>query len=111
MKITEHESFYQRHLVSARELTREDVCSILKHSNWYKQKEQEKHFLAKLLAGNIIASCFFEPSTRTRLSFESAANRLGARVIGFSNDDNLSIRKGESLQDTIRVISGYADLI
>src|SRR5438132_12083772 len=62
-----------------------------------------------VLKDKIIAHCFFEPSTRTRLSFESATLRLGANVIGFSNDESLSIRKGETLHDTIRVIADYAD--
>ncbi|MDR2890020.1 MAG: aspartate carbamoyltransferase [Alistipes sp.] len=65
----------------------------------------------RLLEGKIVASLFFEPSTRTRLSFESAINRLGARVIGFSDATNTSVSKGESLHDTISVISSYCDMI
>lgn len=65
----------------------------------------------QLLNDKVIAHCFFEPSTRTRLSFESATLRLGGRVIGFSSDESLSIQKGETLHDTIRVISHYADLL
>jgi aspartate carbamoyltransferase catalytic subunit len=65
----------------------------------------------KLLEGRIIATLFFEPSTRTRLSFESAINRLGARVIGFSDVANTSVSKGETLHDTISVISNYCDMI
>lgn len=64
-----------------------------------------------LIKDKIIAHCFFEPSTRTRLSFEAATLRLGGNVIGFSTDENLSTKKGETLHDTIRVISDYADLI
>lgn len=64
-----------------------------------------------LLKDRIIAHCFFEPSTRTRLSFESATLQMGGSVIGFSSDEALSIRKGETLHDTIRVVSEYADLI
>lgn len=64
-----------------------------------------------LLNNKIIAHCFFETSTRTRLSFETAALRLGGNVIGFSSDASLSVQKGETLHDTIRVISSYADLI
>jgi aspartate carbamoyltransferase catalytic subunit len=64
-----------------------------------------------LLQGKVIASLFFEPSTRTRLSFESAMNRLGARVIGFSDASNTSVSKGETLHDTISVISNYCDMI
>lgn len=65
----------------------------------------------KLLDGKIIASIFFEPSTRTRLSFETAANRLGARVVGFSDVKNTSVSKGETLKDTITMVANYADLI
>ena len=65
----------------------------------------------RLLYGKVVASLFFEPSTRTRLSFESAINRLGARVIGFSDMNNTSVTKGETLHDTIRVISNYCDMI
>jgi len=60
--------------------------------------------------GLILASCFFEPSTRTRLSFEAAMLRLGGSVIGFSESENTSTKKGESLADTMRVIGGYCDL-
>ncbi len=59
----------------------------------------------------MVASLFFEPSTRTRLSFETAANRLGARVIGFSDAGNTSVSKGETLKDTIKMVSNYVDLI
>ncbi|MBX3708477.1 MAG: aspartate carbamoyltransferase, partial [Gammaproteobacteria bacterium] len=64
-----------------------------------------------LLANKIIAHCFFEPSTRTRLSFETATLRLGGSVVGFSSDEALSIQKGETLHDTIRMVTEYADLI
>ena len=73
--------------------------------------EFEKDPDQRLLEGKIIASLFFEPSTRTRLSFESAANRLGARVIGFSDTTNTSVTKGESFHDTIMTISNYCDMI
>lgn len=63
------------------------------------------------LAGKVVATCFFEPSTRTRLSFETAAQRLGARVIGFADAKVTSEAKGETLEDTARTVSGYADLI
>ncbi|MCL1806243.1 MAG: aspartate carbamoyltransferase [Oscillospiraceae bacterium] len=65
----------------------------------------------ELLKGRIMASLFFEPSTRTRLSFESAMLRLGGRVIGFSDGSLSSTAKGESLSDTIRMVSHYADCI
>jgi len=60
--------------------------------------------------GKILATCFYEPSTRTRLSFESAMTRLGGRVIGFADANSSSAAKGESVSDTIRVISCYADI-
>ncbi len=63
------------------------------------------------LKGKILASCFFEPSTRTRLSFEAAMLRLGGSVIGFSEGSSTSVQKGESLSDTIRIISNLSDLI
>ena len=61
--------------------------------------------------GKVVATLFFEPSTRTRLSFETAANRLGARVIGFSDPKATSSSKGETLKDTIKMVSNYADII
>ncbi len=64
-----------------------------------------------LLKGKILASCFYEPSTRTRLSFESAMYRLGGSVIGFADSNNTSTQKGESLGDTIRMIEHYADIL
>lgn len=99
-------SLYQRDIVSVKQLSQADVELILATA---------KTLLAKphptLLSHKIIASCFFEPSTRTRLSFETATLRLGGQSIGFASDDSLSVQKGESLHDTIRVINDYADLI
>ena len=71
----------------------------------------EKNSYRDLLNGKVISSLFFEPSTRTRLSFESAINRLGGRVIGFSDIETTSSTKGETLHDTIKIISNYCDLI
>ena len=65
----------------------------------------------KILDGRVVATLFFEPSTRTRLSFETAANRLGARVIGFTDPKVTSSSKGETLKDTIMMVSNYADII
>ncbi len=73
--------------------------------------EFEKEPTQKLLEGKVIATLFFEPSTRTRLSFESAINRLGGKIIGFSDASNSSVSKGETLNDTIRTVSNYCDLI
>jgi aspartate carbamoyltransferase catalytic subunit len=71
----------------------------------------EKNPNQNLLDGKVVASLFFEPSTRTRLSFETAINRLSGRVIGFSDSSSSSVSKGETLHDTIRMVSNYADLI
>ncbi len=74
-------------------------------------QEFEKFPNRELLKGKVVATLFFEPSTRTRLSFETAANRLGARVIGFSDAKASSVTKGETLKDTILMVSNYADVI
>lgn len=74
-------------------------------------QEFEKHPNRELLKGKVVATLFYEPSTRTRLSFETAANRLGARVIGFSDAKASSVSKGETLKDTILMVSNYADII
>lgn len=74
-------------------------------------EEFEKHPNRKILDGRVIATLFFEPSTRTRLSFETAANRLGARVIGFTDPKVTSSSKGETLKDTILMVGNYADVI
>ena len=74
-------------------------------------QEFECHPNRKILDGKIVATLFFEPSTRTRLSFETAANRLGAKVIGFADPKVTSGTKGETLKDTIMMVSNYADII
>ncbi len=74
-------------------------------------KEFEMHPNREILKGKVVATLFFEPSTRTRLSFETAANRLGANVIGFSDAKVTSATKGETLKDTILMVSNYADVI
>ena len=71
----------------------------------------EKNPNQDILKGKVISTLFFEPSTRTRLSFESAINRLGGRIIGFTDASSSSVKKGESLKDTIRTVSNYCDLI
>lgn len=74
-------------------------------------QEFEKYPDRELLKGKVVATLFYEPSTRTRLSFETAANRLGAKVIGFSDAKASSVSKGETLKDTILMVSNYADVI
>lgn len=99
-------AFYQLDLISIRDLSKEQILQIMAVAKQF--KENQPH---DLLKHKIIASCFFEPSTRTRLSFEAAALKLGAQLIGFSDAENTSIKKGETLHDTIKMIEGYADLI
>jgi len=97
---------YGRDIISTRELDLSQIEQILQTTSALKAQP-----LPDLLKGKIIAHCFFEPSTRTRLSFETATLRLGGNVIGFSNDESLSIKKGETLYDTMQVIANYADLL
>jgi aspartate carbamoyltransferase catalytic subunit len=93
-------------LISISDLSKEEIEKILKRAAEFKKKPPKD-----LLRGKILASCFFEPSTRTRLSFESAMLKLGGQVVGFSDAASTSVRKGETLSDTMRVIGGLADLI
>lgn len=92
--------------VTIADLSREEILYLISMA-----EEFEKHPNRELLKGKVIATLFFEPSTRTRLSFETAANRLGARVIGFADPKVTSGTKGETLKDTILMVSNYADVI
>lgn len=98
--------FFNKDIISIRDLSLTEINLILKLAKKFKKNPPKKYLLNK-----IIAHCFFEPSTRTRLSFETATLRLGGQVIGFSNSENISTKKGENLSDTIKTISCYADLI
>ncbi|MFX1324293.1 MAG: aspartate carbamoyltransferase [Promethearchaeota archaeon] len=100
-----HEKFKEG-IISAKQFDREDIEYILK-----KGKEMIYIKNSNLLNGKILATLFFEPSTRTRLSFESAMYRLGGNVIGFHSGDVSSIKKGESIADTIRTVENYSDCI
>ena len=95
-----------RSLVSIDDFSTDEIIKILDLT-----EEFEKQPTSKLLDGKVIATLFFEPSTRTRLSFESAINRLGGKIVGFSDASNSSISKGETLNDTIRTVTNYCDLI
>ncbi|GAP44305.1 aspartate carbamoyltransferase [Lentimicrobium saccharophilum] len=95
-----------RSLVSITDYTKEEYIKILNLA-----EEFEKNPTQRILEDFVVATLFFEPSTRTRLSFESAASRLGAKVIGFSDASNSSVSKGESLKDTILTVSNYSDII
>lgn len=96
-----------RHLMSPLDFTAEELDRLFDLANNI-ERHPEKY--AHICDGKILATCFYEPSTRTRLSFESAMTRLGGRVIGFSDAASSSASKGESVSDTIRVISCYADI-
>jgi len=93
-------------LVSIADYSKKDILRILELA-----VEFEKDPYQQLLNKNVIATLFFEPSTRTRLSFESAISRLGGKVIGFSDSTSTSVQKGETLKDTIKTVSNYCDLI
>jgi len=95
-----------RSLVSIDDLTTDEILQILDLA-----MEFEKQPIQKLLEGKVCATLFFEPSTRTRLSFESAISRLGGKIIGFSDSSSTSVSKGETLNDTIRTVSNYCDCI
>ena len=92
--------------VTIAEHSKEKILYLLEMAQQFEKRPNRK-----LLNGKVVATLFFEPSTRTRLSFETAVNRLGGRVIGFSDASNTSTSKGESLKDTIMMVSNYADLI
>lgn len=99
-------NFKGRNIVSIRDFSREDILHILKTA-----KLMEKKSFSTLLKERILGSLFFEPSTRTRLSFSSAMEGLGGNVIGFAEAKESSTAKGESLQDSIKIIQGYCDVI
>ena len=95
-----------RSLVSIDDISKNEILELLERARYF-----QEHPNSHLLDGKVVATLFFEPSTRTRLSFETAVNRLGGRVIGFSDAATSSASKGETLKDTIKMVSNYADLI
>lgn len=97
---------HKQDFVTIADLSREEILYLLDMA-----REFELHPNRELLKGRVVATLFFEPSTRTRLSFETAANRLGARVIGFTDAKVTSATKGETLKDTILMVANYADVI
>lgn len=96
-----------RHLMSPLDFSVEELDKLLDLAN---DIEANPKKYAHICDDKILATCFYEPSTRTRLSFESAMMRLGGKVLGFASADSSSAAKGESVSDTIRVISCYADI-
>jgi len=100
--------FEDRDIISIKDFSREEINYI------FKIAKSMEPFAAKgsdMLKGKILATLFFEPSTRTRLSFESAMHRLGGSTIGFAEAEIASVKKGENLADTIRTVDNYADVI
>jgi len=93
-------------IISMRSLKKEQIEKILEMARKLEENPQPE-----LLKGRVVSALFFEPSTRTRLSFYSAAQRLGAQVLGFDSPDGTSLKKGESLSDTIRMAEAYSDVI
>jgi aspartate carbamoyltransferase catalytic subunit len=96
-----------RHIISIGDFNRKEIDALLDHARQIDQQKYDKN----VLYGKILATLFFEPSTRTRMSFESAMARLGGTSLSVGSVEACSIAKGETLADTIRVVSGYADTI
>lgn len=96
----------KRDLISITDYSKEEYLRIMELA-----AEFEKNPNQDLLKGKVVASLFFEPSTRTRLSFETAISRLGGRIIGIADPGSSSVTKGETLHDTIKMVTNYADLI
>ncbi|MDD5570271.1 MAG: aspartate carbamoyltransferase [Bacteroidales bacterium] len=99
-------SLKSRSLVSINDFTKEEQLQVLELAQSF-----EKNPVQDILKEKVVATLFFEPSTRTRLSFESAVSRLGGKIIGVSDVTSSSLQKGESFRDTIKTISNYSDLI
>jgi aspartate carbamoyltransferase catalytic subunit len=100
--------FLGKDIVSIRDFTREEIDHILKTTDKVEPLARKG---SDMLHGKILATAFFEPSTRTRLSFESAMYRLGGACVGFADPRAASVEKGENLADTVRVIENYADAL
>ncbi|MDR2682973.1 MAG: aspartate carbamoyltransferase [Dysgonamonadaceae bacterium] len=92
--------------VSIVDCSKEDILHLIQKAGSFERCPSQR-----ILEGKVCATLFFEPSTRTRLSFETAVNRLGGRIIGFSDAATTSSSKGETLKDTIKMVSNYADVI
>jgi len=100
--------FTGRDIISIRDFSREEIDYILRIAKAMEPLAQKG---SDMLKGKILATLFFEPSTRTRLSFEAAMHKLGGSTIGFAEAEIASVRKGENLADTVRTVENYADVI
>ena len=96
----------KKSLVSIDQCSKDDILRIIRNAQKFEESPNQR-----LLKGKVVATLFFEPSTRTRLSFETAVNRLGGRVVGFQDPSTTSSAKGETLKDTILMVANYADVI
>ena len=101
--------FSRRHIISMKDFTRDEIDFILDRA--IKMEDLLKNGTSDLLKGKILALLFYEPSTRTRMSFEAAMLRLGGNLLNLGSKEASSIAKGETLADTIRVVSSYSDAI
>ncbi len=97
-----------KHVIDLEDISREELMEIIELANKIMANPEEYSEACK---GKILATLFYEPSTRTQMSFKTAMLRLGGNVIGFDNPQNSSVSKGESLKDTITVVGGYTDII
>lgn len=97
-----------RHLTEISDFSVEEISSLIRVAGDIMTNRSK---YSDALRGHILATLFYEPSTRTRLSFEAAMLRLGGGVIGFTGTENTSVAKGETMSDTVRMVSGYADII
>ena len=100
-------NFKARDIISIRDLNKEEIVFLLNSAKKFLGNKNK----INLLKDKVMASLFFEPSTRTRLSFESAMEQLGGKVIGFSSGNSTSTTKGETLHDTIKIVEGYSNII
>jgi aspartate carbamoyltransferase catalytic subunit len=100
--------FERRDIISIKDFTRDEISHIFKIS---KSMEPAAQKSSDILRGKILATLFFEASTRTRLSFESSMHKLGGSTIGFAEAEIASVKKGENLADTVRTVENYADVI
>ncbi len=96
------------HLINAAQLSREDIEAVLDRAAAF---DDDPASLGERHAGSLLGLCFFEPSTRTKMSFDTAMKRLGGRTVDMGTVESSSVKKGESLADTMRVVEGYADAI
>jgi len=97
-------------ILHGNQFIKKDIDAIMKNAAYF-EKELKKRGTVPLLKGKILATLFYEPSTRTRLSFETAMQRLGGGVVGMGSVESSSVAKGETLADTVRTVSQYADAI